>query len=270
MKCTDEKIGSLITLYEFDQLSRKDRIKFEAHLLECEYCLQSLEAMAPVVNIMRNQKQEFLSVLPHEFKRKSYKNFFTFIKDLIGKIFSVLTTKQFLVPAVSVAVVVLIAVFIVNRQHSSDLAQYSKLAQINPVPYVPLRTMGTDDKNGAKEYFIHGMQHYSGANYLQAAVSLDSAAQRDPQNMEIQFYLGLSRLLADDIENAISCFLIVIENYENPFLVKAYWYLGKAYLKNADPGKASEQFKKVCELGGSYQTEAKAIIAQLKKIIHNN
>jgi hypothetical protein len=56
MSCTDQNVGKLIGSYELGLLSEEERHQFENHLLECEYCFQSLYETAPIANLMRDGK----------------------------------------------------------------------------------------------------------------------------------------------------------------------------------------------------------------------
>lgn len=53
MNCTDSETGKLIGAYELGLLSKDERLLFEDHLLECQYCFQSLYRTAPLANLMR-------------------------------------------------------------------------------------------------------------------------------------------------------------------------------------------------------------------------
>jgi hypothetical protein len=56
MTCSDQNIGKLIGSYELGLLTNKERQQFENHLLDCEYCFQSLYRTAPIANLMRDGK----------------------------------------------------------------------------------------------------------------------------------------------------------------------------------------------------------------------
>jgi hypothetical protein len=53
MNCTYQDIGKLIGGYELGLLTDEEKREFENHLLECEYCFQSLYRTAPLVKMMR-------------------------------------------------------------------------------------------------------------------------------------------------------------------------------------------------------------------------
>ena len=131
MKCIDEKIGRLITLYEFGELSRKDAKKFEAHLLECEFCLQSLKTMAPVVDLMQERKEEFLSMLSYVPQKRRFEKYLSIAKKKIISILSGLKTIPALVPALGVAIVAVLAMG-ASQQASADVyaGSYTRLAPI--------------------------------------------------------------------------------------------------------------------------------------------
>jgi hypothetical protein len=56
MSCTDPNIGKLIGAYELGILSAEENVQFENHLLECEYCFQSLYQAAPITKLVREEK----------------------------------------------------------------------------------------------------------------------------------------------------------------------------------------------------------------------
>ena len=56
MNCKDQDIGKLIGGYELGLLTDEEKQQFENHLLECEYCFQSLYEAAPIANMIRGKK----------------------------------------------------------------------------------------------------------------------------------------------------------------------------------------------------------------------
>jgi len=53
MICTDKDFGKLIGGFELGLLSDEEKLQFENHLLECEYCFQDLYRTAPLIDLMR-------------------------------------------------------------------------------------------------------------------------------------------------------------------------------------------------------------------------
>lgn len=56
MSCTDKNIGKLIGSYELGLLSEEEKRQFENHLVECEFCFQSLYEAAPITNMVREER----------------------------------------------------------------------------------------------------------------------------------------------------------------------------------------------------------------------
>jgi hypothetical protein len=56
MTCKDEDIGKLIGSYELGFLSEDEKQRFEGHLLDCEYCFQSLYRTAPLASLIREKR----------------------------------------------------------------------------------------------------------------------------------------------------------------------------------------------------------------------
>ena len=56
MSCTDQGIGELIGGYELGLLSDQEKERFEEHLLECQYCFESLYKTAPIAQLIRERK----------------------------------------------------------------------------------------------------------------------------------------------------------------------------------------------------------------------
>ncbi len=81
MSCTDQDAGKLIGSYELGLLSEEERQQFENHLLECEYCFQSLYETAPIANLIREGRlapsqnvdlQDEKSKMPIRFFRRKW------------------------------------------------------------------------------------------------------------------------------------------------------------------------------------------------------
>lgn len=56
MTCKDQDIGKLIGSYELGLLSEEEQRRFEDHLLDCEYCFQSLYRTVPITNLIREKR----------------------------------------------------------------------------------------------------------------------------------------------------------------------------------------------------------------------
>jgi len=65
-QCVNEEFGKLISQYELGCLSDEERDRFEEHLMECDFCLQELEQMRPIMYTLRRNRAEILEALHQE------------------------------------------------------------------------------------------------------------------------------------------------------------------------------------------------------------
>lgn len=72
MGCTDRKTGLLIGAYELGLLSGEEKRRFEEHLLQCQYCSDSLYRAVPIMQLIRekNLAPEGECVPPEKTDRK--------------------------------------------------------------------------------------------------------------------------------------------------------------------------------------------------------
>jgi hypothetical protein len=55
-KCKDVKVGNLLLAYELGGLTEEDNERFEAHLIECEYCFGELKAFEQEAEVLRGDE----------------------------------------------------------------------------------------------------------------------------------------------------------------------------------------------------------------------
>jgi tetratricopeptide (TPR) repeat protein len=251
MSCTDPKIGELITLYEFGELSNDDKRKFEAHLLSCDYCFQSLYELGPAIARMQEKPELFLPALVRE-------PFWVKIKRKLAALIPERGPAWIAIPATAVAVLL----FLLLRP-SPEL---SDLARLEPVPYRSLQVKSGAEATDAERLFEEGMAAYLQKDYAGATAKLSEAVRQDSTNAGFHFYLGLSYLLTKNIDPAIAHLQKTIALGGNSVLEKAYWYLGNAWLLKEDRAQALAALRKVVEMEGDYQWEAEEITGKIEKL----
>jgi len=263
MKCIDPETGKLISLYEVDALPPEQKSKFESHLLECDYCFQSLYSLSQVVEQMRENPQAFSDALSVPQKIPFGEKVRAFWDKLVSGI-SVIPAEVFKPVAIAVPVVaaLIAAVLII----SGPTTNYSDLARIEPVPYIPLAIRGSMETTEAEKLFDEGMQFYGSGKYSQAIIKLSQAISKMDKNPQAHFYLGLSYLLSNETDSAIVHFREATETDSKSLLERCHWYLGNAYLLKDDEEKALEEFGKVLEFEGDYWFEANEIIENIRKL----
>jgi len=148
----------------------------------------------------------------------------------------------------------------------SAVASLASLAVIEHVHYAaPLSERVWEERTEMEKLFDRGTKYYEQKNYPQAIAALSEVVNRDSNNAEAQFYLGISYLLMKDIDRGI-------EHLQHPAVLrdsalkeKAHWYLGNAYLKKNDGLCALHEFETIVKLKGEYQGRAKERVGEIKK-----
>ncbi len=258
MRCINEEIGHLLSLYEFGQLTEEKKKLFEDHLLECDFCFRSLHDLSPAVEEMRDHPETYLPALQEQ------PSIFETVKQGLAKVVVRGREAFEYLPAWGKVALPLGAIAVLLLMILQPSEQLSDLARIEPVPYRALQIKGGLGASEAERLFEEGMESYSVKQYDRAAEKLALAVEKSPDNVSFQFYLGLSYLLADKTDLAIQHFEKTIELGGNSLLEKAHWYLGNAYLLKGNGERALVEFRKVVEMEGDYEWEAREIIAEIE------
>lgn len=117
-----------------------------------------------------------------------------------------------------------------------------------------------------EQLFDKGMGYYENEkNYYEAIQCLREVVERDSNNAEAQFYLGMSYLLLEEYDLGIEHLQHAAVAHTGGLKEKAHWYLGNAYLKKNDGLSALHEFETIVELRGEYQGRAKECVAEIKK-----
>ena len=265
MACTNPDIGKLISRYEFDLLNDAEKRQFELHLKECKDCFEELYSMTPAVKAMRDNPELYLARL------KVRESFYVRLKTLwdnaveaLGGAFRIQPQLiRVAVPAVATAAVAVLAVTIFLGRPG----EYARLAVIEKDFYRPIELRTGIDYDKYEICFHEGMVAYAEGDYSQAIKALSESVQLNPKYAKGRFYLGLCYLYEEKIDEAVQQLNQTIAIAEEESLLeKAHWYLGNAYLKKEDGGKALEEFRKVREFQGRYQTDVVTMIERIERV----
>ncbi|MBN1351841.1 zf-HC2 domain-containing protein [candidate division KSB1 bacterium] len=274
MKCIDPEMKKLVSLYQFNMLDDERKIKVEAHLLECEACFEELYRLSPVLEAIEEMPERFLDALqPKEtlntrivkFLKKEVES----VKRIIISIFSpfarLAKKPAFKIVVPAIAIILLAVVFLFPPSE-----QYSDIAILEKAPYLTLRSNGHIKLTLAQKLFYEAMTFYEQDNYNQAILKLSGFIAREPDNAYGHFFLSVSLLLTDDIENGVRHLHKATElcqKQDNMLLLeKCYWYLGNAYLKTNDVDDALKLLRLTVELRGDFEAKALKQIAKIDRI----
>ncbi len=125
---------------------------------------------------------------------------------------------------------------------------------VQAYPYQPLETRASSTEGG--EALAEAFALYRSGRFEAAATAL----ARLPSEPMIDFYLGVSWLLAQRPEQAVAV-LAPLADKEGPWAYPARWYLAHAYLRAGNLPAAKRLFTRLAEEEGEFQAEAESILA---------
>jgi hypothetical protein len=124
-------------------------------------------------------------------------------------------------------------------------------------------SIGTVTPDTGRVLFQKGMTAYVEGRYDDTIGFLQSAAQRDKRTDDINFYLGVSQILAGHPQEAAVPLGKVIALENSAYLQSAHYYLGKAYVQEMKLDQAESEFRAAAALPGRVTADSKALFARV-------
>lgn len=110
--------------------------------------------------------------------------------------------------------------------------------------------------------FRQGMNAYLDGRYQDAIGFLQSAALKDNKSDDINFYLGVSQILAGHPQEAVIPLGKVIVPGKSALLQSAHYYLGKAYVQQLKLAEAETEFRAAAALPGRVTADSNSLLAR--------
>jgi TolA-binding protein len=107
------------------------------------------------------------------------------------------------------------------------------------------------------------VESYKAHNYQEAAAGFSIAAEQESQAGPVRFFLGLSQIATENYGEAIAALESVVTG-QGEYVKDANWYLGLAYIKTGEPGKARISFETLSRTPGFYHDRSAEILRRLK------
>ncbi len=272
-KCTDTKIGDLITFYEMNLLTKNDSARFEEHAIDCEYCMTELKNAKSRLSILHQQKQKILAEL-----HKQGINYKSEKEELLANIPGKLTHNVFQFEGI----IELLRQIIYGRELIPALVVTSILLMILILPpstvpenpYLPYLTfekalhIPLDDSRAVQsesfQFFSKGMSLYQNDQYHQAIEHLQMAAENDPDEGIFWLYLGICQYLDRQVEDAVET-LYKARNLVDPVKKNtANWYLSQTYLLEGEASSAVPLLISLIDQDLEYAEESAALLENIR------
>jgi len=126
---------------------------------------------------------------------------------------------------------------------------------------------GADLPAMAQTIFHEAMLAYAEKRYGDTETLLQSAIQSAPGSIDINYYLGICRLLGDRANEAIEPLQLVLTREKSPYSQSAHFYLGKAYLQMRDITHAQLELELAAAVPGRLTAEATSTLARLLAVL---
>jgi hypothetical protein len=277
----------LIGLYEFGVLEGPELDTFLDHLIECEYCYEQVYDMEPFMEAIREHREAvqrgeiepdyeaFGKVFQEEDHGQALKHYLAQAsprkKAAAAETPPFRLTKQTVVAATLLVAVgaALGAWFLSGRSPATTvLAPTVDVARGGPSPWrdvvVPKPAYApTSDQHLYRDVtiaFERAMTDYQTGNFRGAAQQLEALSELRLKNAaEVQFYWGVSLLLADKTAEAVAPLHQAAELGVGPQREESQYYLALAYLKSNRPDRALTQLEAVIDMGGAHRAAAESL-----------
>lgn len=266
MNCRDIETHEIIDKYLNDRLSEQETEEFEQHYFGCSRCFAELEARHAAAFEL-NGVNNSLKALPERAPRGSF-SWHIPLAAAASILLAAMLLFKFYDPQAPVPppAVRNERPDAVPAEATDQNAKLQQLAMIDEAPpYVSSSRRGGEG-NLALEKFREGMEKYVQGRYTDAIPPLEQSARLDPSHLPTTFYLGISYLMTDKPDQAISRLSRLTRSDSNPFSDESHWFLAKAFLKKQDLVSARRELDYVVASGGQHSEEARQAVRLLNEI----
>jgi hypothetical protein len=118
----------------------------------------------------------------------------------------------------------------------------------------------------ARGLFQNAMDAYLEQRYGAAASLLEEAAQAEPKASDINFFLGICKLMLAKPGEAVAPLNNVLADEKSPFAQSAHYYLAKAYVQTDNLAEAEGQLQAAVAMPGRLRTEASSMLIRVQAL----
>ncbi|HXF04943.1 MAG TPA: tetratricopeptide repeat protein [Blastocatellia bacterium] len=263
-RCTNPRLGRLIAAYELGLLGETERKAFVNHLVECLHCHNELYTMAPVMDVLRTQRQMALD------RRRRWS-----AAAGAGTKPPIWGRRAFLTAASILLVVGLVVTVLFLRDSGRPPSTSPEMAHaplsweslaVPKADYVPPRSDRAPFRSGdAAALFERAIANYQNGDYATAAQQFEGVVQLQPDNAAAYFYRGVALLLAERAAEAVAPLEKAVELEAGYTRSRARYYLALAYLKTHQVDRARAQLEAILQSVCPYRTDAEKLLQQLRQ-----
>lgn len=127
--------------------------------------------------------------------------------------------------------------------------------------------VGGSSHSNTRSLFQAAIRAYAEKRYGDAKALLEDEVRLAPDVPEVNFFLGVCRLVTGKPSSAVQPLQSVLTNKESPYVQSAHFYLAKAYLQLGDLEHAEAQLEAAAAMPGQLQAEAKSTLTELQSFL---
>jgi hypothetical protein len=142
----------------------------------------------------------------------------------------------------------------------ADPARWEAAFPLEPLP-APVLT-GSDAVTRALN---RALEPYRQGDYREAATALDGVLLDHPDQPVAVLYLGISRLMTDETQNALELLRSIPGSASADVMAEAQWYSAVGIARLRDPSTAATEARAICDGNGPASARACAALARLGK-----
>lgn len=261
--CTiDPEVQKQVDCYVLERMSAKEQNKFEQQM-QTEMALKDLEIdtrlLVELIREILFDKNLVASIqaLPEE--------------DIQSIIQEKRANRRFMYYSAWALVAIMILAFVVRMGNmpKENSPEWVYLTYYNSVPGEPSKVVQESINKfpGSMEQAVRdGFKEYKKGNYFEAQALFESVVKPGEWKKypEVIFFLSLCELEINRPDRAI----VWLENLTSlgvsfPYYEQSFWYLGLAYVKQEELGKAQRIFQQISSGNGPYAKKAKDLLENL-------
>lgn len=114
--------------------------------------------------------------------------------------------------------------------------------------------------------FQQGMAAYVEGDYGKASDMLESARSAEPNAADVNFYLGICRLVEGHPADSIPVLKAALSSPPSPLTQPAHFYLAKAYVQMQQLAEAEHEMQEAAAMPGRLRVEARALLARIQAL----
>ncbi len=244
MTCREASASDLAARYVSGQLGPEERDSYEQHYFQCAHCFDDVQLHMSMQAALKNAPKFEPARIHRPWVAWGAIAATVVIMATIGFYRLRLQPRAAAPPATAAA--------------PAAADPFEALARVEPPPYQPPVLRGADPQR--EPHFRLGMESYRAANY---AAAIDQLSQADPKSPDVQLFLGISYLMRDQPDAALSHLRATLQLGDSLDIEPAHFYLAKAFLKRHDAASAKAELDAVIALHGDYEKQAHEILSKI-------